>query len=175
MLGAFLARAGGGRHNQLSEIMQQPWPAQSKKGFWDLLPGKNPQKFLFLKPNPLIDAMIAQASLKKIFQKFEHTTPPEQDTSLRGSLRTPGQHRPIMVSQGKSRGLMFIPPPGVVRNSGPHFDQALDQPVPHKILPRGQAAQAAVGEALNLPGLAPGQTWWSTPGSTISPGIRYAL
>jgi hypothetical protein len=90
------------------------------------LPGKNPQKFLFLKPNPLIDVMIAQASLKK---KFEHTTPPEQDTSLLGSLRTPGQHRPIMMSQGKSRGLMFIPPPGVVRNSGPHFDQALDQPV----------------------------------------------
>jgi len=62
----------------LTEIMRQLWPAQSKKGFWDLLPGKNPQKFLFLKPNPLVDAMIAKASLKKeFFQKFEHTTPPE--------------------------------------------------------------------------------------------------
>jgi hypothetical protein len=49
----------------VAEIMQQPWPAQSKKGFWDLLPGKNPQKFLFLEPNPLVDSNIAQASLKK--------------------------------------------------------------------------------------------------------------
>ena len=47
--------------------MQQPWPPQSKKGFWDLSPGKNPPKFLFLKPNPLIDTMIAQVSLKKYF------------------------------------------------------------------------------------------------------------
>ena len=30
----------------LAEIMRQPWPAQSKKGFWDLLPGKNPPKFV---------------------------------------------------------------------------------------------------------------------------------
>ena len=34
------------------EIMQQPWPPQSQKGFWDLLPGKHPPKFLFLKRNP---------------------------------------------------------------------------------------------------------------------------
>jgi len=33
------------------------------------------------------------------------------------------------VHQGKSGGHMHIPPPGVVGNSGPHFDQALDQPV----------------------------------------------
>lgn len=53
--------------------MRQPWPPQSRNGFWDLLPGKDPQKFLFLKPNPLIDAMIAQASLKmEFFQNFEH-------------------------------------------------------------------------------------------------------
>jgi hypothetical protein len=51
----------------LAEIMQQPWPAPSKKGFWDLSPGKNPPKFLSLKPNPLVDAMIAQVSLKKKF------------------------------------------------------------------------------------------------------------
>jgi len=50
-----------------TEIMRQPWPAQSKKGFWDLLPGKNPPKFLFLKPNPLVTATIAQVSLKKYF------------------------------------------------------------------------------------------------------------
>jgi len=24
---------------------------------------------------------------------------------------------------------MYVPPPGMIRNSGPHFDQALDQPV----------------------------------------------
>jgi hypothetical protein len=30
--------------------------------FW---PGENPRRFLFLKPNPIIDAMIAQVSLKK--------------------------------------------------------------------------------------------------------------
>jgi len=60
----------------LAEIMRQPWPEQSKKGFWDLLPGKNPQKFLFLKPNPLIYAMIAQISLKNyFFLKFGYTTP----------------------------------------------------------------------------------------------------
>jgi hypothetical protein len=33
------------------------------------------------------------------------------------------------VSQRESRGDMHIPPPGVVRNSGSDFDQALDQPV----------------------------------------------
>jgi hypothetical protein len=44
--------------------MWQPWPPPSKKGFWDLLPGKNPPKSLFLKPNPLVDAMIAQVSNK---------------------------------------------------------------------------------------------------------------
>jgi hypothetical protein len=47
--------------------MQQPLQLQSKKGFWDLLPGKNPPKFQFLKPNPLIDATIARVSLLKYF------------------------------------------------------------------------------------------------------------
>ena len=28
------------------------------------------------------------------------------------TLRTPGQHRPVMVRQGKGRGQMGIPPPG---------------------------------------------------------------
>jgi hypothetical protein len=45
--------------------MRQAWPPQSKKGFWDLLPEKNPPKFLFLKPNPFSDGMIAQISLKE--------------------------------------------------------------------------------------------------------------
>jgi len=42
---------------------------------------------------------------------------------------TPGQHHPVKVSQGKSRDHMEIPPPGMIRNSGPHFDQTLDQPI----------------------------------------------
>jgi hypothetical protein len=34
-----------------------------------------------------------------------------------------------MLRQGKSRGDMHIPPPGMIRYPGLHFDQALDQPV----------------------------------------------
>jgi len=34
-----------------------------------------------------------------------------------------------MVCQGKGGGDMYVPPPGMGRNSGPHLDQALDQPV----------------------------------------------
>jgi hypothetical protein len=45
---------------------------QFKKGFGDLLPGKNPPKFLFLKPNPLVDGMIAQNPSKI---KFSRQTP----------------------------------------------------------------------------------------------------
>jgi hypothetical protein len=61
---------------RLANIMRQPWLPQSKKGFWDLLPGKNPQKFLFLKPNPLVNGMIAQVYLKNIFSlNFGHTNP----------------------------------------------------------------------------------------------------
>jgi hypothetical protein len=36
---------------------------------------------------------------------------------------TPSQHRPVVVRQGKGCGDMDIPPPGMVRNPGPHFDQ----------------------------------------------------
>lgn len=55
------------RNAPLSEIMRQTWPPQSKKGFWDLLPGENPPKFLFLKPNPPIEGIIAQVSFKDTF------------------------------------------------------------------------------------------------------------
>jgi hypothetical protein len=69
--------------------MWKPWRPQSRNGFWDLLPGKNPRKFLFLKPNPLIDGMIAQAPLKKeFFQKFEHITPPGPQAN---AVRYPGR------------------------------------------------------------------------------------
>jgi len=44
--------------------MRPPWPPQFKKGFWGLLPGKNPSKFLFLKLNPLGGNIIAQLSQK---------------------------------------------------------------------------------------------------------------
>jgi hypothetical protein len=50
--------------------MQQPWPPHSKKGFGDLLPGKNPPKFLLLKPNPLLVTMLAQIFLKKYSQTY---------------------------------------------------------------------------------------------------------
>jgi hypothetical protein len=63
-----------------------------------------------------------------IFWKFWHNAPKNPDTQLQSSLRTPGQHRSIMIMQQKSRGHMVLPPPGMLRNSGPHFDQTLDEP-----------------------------------------------
>jgi hypothetical protein len=51
----------------LIEIMRQVWPPRSKLVFWASWPGENPPEFLFLKPNPLIGAMIAQVSLIKYF------------------------------------------------------------------------------------------------------------
>jgi hypothetical protein len=50
-----------------TEIMRQPWPLHSKNGFSISMPEENPGRFLFLKPNPFVDAMIAQVSLKKYF------------------------------------------------------------------------------------------------------------
>jgi hypothetical protein len=43
-----------------------------KNGFGTSFPGKNPPKFLFLKPDPLVGDMIAQVSLKKkyFFSEF---------------------------------------------------------------------------------------------------------
>jgi hypothetical protein len=55
--------------------MQQPWPPQSRKGFWEILPRIYFTKFLFLKKNLLIGDMIAQIYLKIIIQKIETTTP----------------------------------------------------------------------------------------------------
>jgi hypothetical protein len=51
--------------NQYSEIMKQPWPLLPKMVFGTSFPGKNHPEFLFLEPNLLVDAMIAQVSLKK--------------------------------------------------------------------------------------------------------------
>jgi hypothetical protein len=44
-------------------------------------------------------------------------------------MLNPGQHLPLMVCQEKVCGHMRIPPLGVARNPGLHFDHALDQPV----------------------------------------------
>jgi hypothetical protein len=49
--------------------------------------------------------------------------------SLLLSLRTPSQHRSVMMGQRKSGGYMHIPPSGMVRNSGSDLDQPLNQPV----------------------------------------------
>jgi hypothetical protein len=49
----------------LTEIMQHLGHRNPKKVFRTSWPGENPPKFLFLKPNPLVGAMIAEFSLKK--------------------------------------------------------------------------------------------------------------
>jgi hypothetical protein len=47
--------------------MRQFWLPLSQNGFWHLVTqGKYPG-FLFLKPNPLVDTLIAQVSLIKYF------------------------------------------------------------------------------------------------------------
>ena len=42
--------------------------------------------------------------------------------------QNPRPRRPVVVNRVNSRGDMDIPPPGVARNSGPHLDEAVDQP-----------------------------------------------
>jgi hypothetical protein len=75
--------------------------------------------------------MIAQISMKHyfFFSFLSISLPQNLDTSRRWNLRSPGQHRPIMRRQGESRGYMHLPLPGVIRNPGPHCNQARDQPV----------------------------------------------
>jgi|SRR5208337_2004398 len=63
------------------------------------------------------------------FNNMGIPAPQNPDASKPWNLRPPGHHRSVMVSQGKGRGHMHIPSPGVIRNSGPYLDQALDQPV----------------------------------------------
>jgi hypothetical protein len=46
-------------------------------------------------------------------QKFGIPSPQTPETSMPRSLSAPGQHRPVMVGQGKSRSHMDIPPPGM--------------------------------------------------------------
>jgi hypothetical protein len=47
------------------EIIRHAWSLQSQNGFGAYCPGEIPPKFLFLKPIPLREDMIAQIPLKK--------------------------------------------------------------------------------------------------------------
>jgi hypothetical protein len=90
---------------------------------------ENPQKFLFLKPNPLIGGMIAQVSLIKYFSlDFRHTLPSEPRYLNAVDLKDPRLAPTDDGAIEESRGHLDIPSPGVIRNSGTHFDQALDRP-----------------------------------------------
>jgi hypothetical protein len=51
----------GENSRRLAKIMRQTRQPRSKKVSETSLPGENPQKFLFLKQNLLVEAMIAQA------------------------------------------------------------------------------------------------------------------
>gem|GEM_PF-5384081 len=122
----------------------------TQKRFLGPLAWKKSAKFLLLKPNPLVDPMVAQVSLKKYFfpEFWAHHTLRTQDTSLLWRLRTPGQHRPVVVGQGKSRSHMNIPPPGMIRDSGSHFNHTLGQPVhgpPHFFTPNHRTAGSCAG------------------------------
>ena len=79
--------------------MQQPWPAQSIKGFLDLLPGKFLKRLLFLKPNPRLDATI-------LFKNVSIPHPKNQDTSL-GEPKAPQASTARYVAPWKKWG-----PPG---------------------------------------------------------------
>jgi hypothetical protein len=83
-----------------------------KGGLGISLPESNPEKVLFWQPNCLVECMIAIISLKKQFyQKSGYTRPHDK-----ASLRTSGQHLPVVVSQWKGRGDMDITPPGMGKN-----------------------------------------------------------
>ena len=58
--------------------MQQPWPPESRKGFWGVLPGKNFSNFLFLKLNLIGGVRLAQISgifFSKIFARLLSKSP----------------------------------------------------------------------------------------------------
>jgi len=64
-----------------------------------------------------------------------------------------------MVSQGKNGGHRHIPPSGVIRDSGPHFDQALDQPIngpPHFLSPDVELPDHVEEVVSQKPNLQPG-------------------
>jgi len=85
------------------EIMPQPWPLRSKNGFWDLLPGENPRRFLFLEPNPPISRMIAWLFLKKqIFPRFLADHPfLSRFFPSRPPMMSP---RPALIGSGSASG-----------------------------------------------------------------------
>jgi hypothetical protein len=88
------------------------------EAFWF---GENPPKFLFLNSRQRHDSITFHKEVT--FSEFwAYFYPQNPDTAMPWSLRTPGKHRPIMVSQRKGGGHMEISPPGMIRNHGPHFD-----------------------------------------------------
>jgi len=68
--------------------MGQPDCCSLKNGFWDLLARRISPRFLFLKPNPLVDGMMVQSI------NFNMLNPQNQDTSLLWSLTTLGHYHP---------------------------------------------------------------------------------
>jgi hypothetical protein len=85
---------------QMTEIMRQLWPPQLKNSFWTSLPGKNPPKFLFLKPNPFSNGILPKTSLKsKLFQVLNMPHPQTLSTLVK-ELKDP---RPASHGNGELR------------------------------------------------------------------------
>ncbi|MGO9580002.1 MAG: hypothetical protein ACLP2P_11380, partial [Desulfobaccales bacterium] len=75
----------------------------------------------------LVEGIIAQISRNLstdqpgiIFSKILEHIYSSVSGYLTWSLRTPDRHRPVMVSQRKSRGYMDLPPPGLVAGYQPN-------------------------------------------------------
>jgi hypothetical protein len=75
--------------------MQQTHPAQLKDVFRSAPTDSNHVKFPYFGAELSIGGHYSTNSMNLSTQK------PGMDTSMRWSLRTPGQHRPIVVSQWK--------------------------------------------------------------------------
>jgi hypothetical protein len=71
-------------------------------------PRENTPQFLFLKPNPLVDAMIAQNTPKKYFSLafLEYLTHQKRDASLLWSLRTTS--RPMAATKPNKLPNYFV-------------------------------------------------------------------
>ena len=81
-----------------------------KRFFVPLSLKRIPPNFCCLKPNSLVDAMIAQVSWKsKFFKNMSIGHPQNQDTSLRWSLRALGEHHPGIgaIDLGKAKAVFF--------------------------------------------------------------------
>jgi hypothetical protein len=82
--------------------MRQPCSPQSKIGFLGLGSGENPRRFLFLKPNPLLEGIIAKISLENYFffrVKAYYPIGKQQLIELRAM--NPNQATAVVMDQGK--------------------------------------------------------------------------